>query len=483
MKKLIYLVLLSFVGVIQGYSQADLIVEDEAHVRKFANVGGTLFAKLNEELTIKSTSGDNLTEVQLSVDSASLLATFSTFDSGIQFGSVESDVTFRTQNTTHTRLKGDGKWGIGTDFPSARLHIFDPGTEGVNNPVLLLESVVSQRPLLLFSENSESNPFGMSIYMNGTPTQNRIHVRNTSDNDILTFSNLERFGIGVVGDPKDKLEVNGNIQVNNGEALTFKEGSITKSSLNILGTGLLIQNLETNGDILLESIQNDVIIKANGDDVIVDSGDDTAFRINGENKMWLNQNGRLGINTTGPDAMVHVKQILDEVGLRIQDNSNSDNFAFDIGQNVLFLKFNDNNIGTFNNNSGEYMATSDRRLKKTILLHDNVLEKLLKLEASTYSYIANESKERSIGFIAQEVKELFPTVVNTNTNDQGEDYYSISYDLINVLVIKAIQEQNEQKEILLQQWNELQGLEAELEETNALLSSLSKELSRQELLR
>src|SRR5262249_2417481 len=63
---------------------------------------------------------------------------------------------------------------------------------------------------------------------------------------------------------------------------------------------------------------------------------------------------------------------------------------------------------------------SDRRFKKDILQLKNVTEKIQKLNGYTYNFRSSEFKEKRfddrthIGFIAQELKEVFPELVKAD---------------------------------------------------------------------
>ena len=91
------------------------------------------------------------------------------------------------------------------------------------------------------------------------------------------------------------------------------------------------------------------------------------------------------------------------------------------------------------NTSGTYSALSDRRMKEAILELDPALPKVLKLRAKTYFFKENPRAERSVGFIAQEVAELFPELVEGDP--KGDNTLSLDYSGFGVLAIKAIQEQ------------------------------------------
>jgi hypothetical protein len=102
--------------------------------------------------------------------------------------------------------------------------------------------------------------------------------------------------------------------------------------------------------------------------------------------------------------------------------------------------------------SGGSWVASDVRYKQNIKPIDDALNKVLKLNGKSYKYKTNEFKEKdfstklTLGFIAQELKEILPEAV-----DQDKDgYFSINYDEVIPLLVEAIKEQHK----IVQQLNE-----------------------------
>ena len=83
--------------------------------------------------------------------------------------------------------------------------------------------------------------------------------------------------------------------------------------------------------------------------------------------------------------------------------------------------------------------TSDYRTKKNIENIDNVLDNINRLNPVSYLTLnQNKDDKKSYGFIAQELKEIFPYIVNEPVNNA--DLYSINYISIIPLLTKSIQE-------------------------------------------
>jgi phage baseplate assembly protein gpV len=124
---------------------------------------------------------------------------------------------------------------------------------------------------------------------------------------------------------------------------------------------------------------------------------------------------------------------------------------------------NTNNRTFFSNGSAGGTTTwsndSDIRLKKNISTISSALDKVIHLHGVNYEWkeTENHAEGLQMGFIAQEVKEIIPEVVDSNG-----DYYSMQYAPITALLVEAIKEQQQQMEKQQQQIEELKQQIAEL---------------------
>ncbi len=164
-----------------------------------------------------------------------------------------------------------------------------------------------------------------------------------------------------------------------------------------------------------------------------------------------------------------------EHGWSLATGRNSENLRFsfsddlsntdDLNQQAILRSDGDLSI------SGTLSESSDRNLKEDIEYLDNVLDDVLSLDAAEYSYInSNEPGERDFGFIAQEVKEVFPEAV---TYDDKIDQYGLTYSGFSALAIQAIQEQ---QEIIDQKTTEVDKLRSEVDEMESRLDELESRL-------
>ena len=100
--------------------------------------------------------------------------------------------------------------------------------------------------------------------------------------------------------------------------------------------------------------------------------------------------------------------------------------------------------------AGSYVTTSDKRLKKNVNKLDDAVSKLMKLNPVSYSKKTTLSDNQySIyenGFIAQELQKIMPKLVLEGSDENK--LLSINYVALIPVLTKAIQEQQEQIELL-----------------------------------
>ncbi|MDP3461390.1 MAG: tail fiber domain-containing protein, partial [Bacteroidales bacterium] len=184
------------------------------------------------------------------------------------------------------------------------------------------------------------------------------------------------------------------------------------------------------------------------------------------------QNNRIGIGTTSPNAPLQFGNTATNRKIVLYEDANNDHQYFGFGINTAAMRYqiagtdsdhifyagngssSSNELarikgnGTLrvsslstngpvysNNNILTNTNPSDRNLKDNILPIGNSLEKVLALRPVTFIWKSNSKP--GVGFIAQEVEEVIPELVNTN-DDGTKGIYSL--EMIPYLV-KALQEQ------------------------------------------
>jgi subtilisin-like proprotein convertase family protein len=89
--------------------------------------------------------------------------------------------------------------------------------------------------------------------------------------------------------------------------------------------------------------------------------------------------------------------------------------------------------------NGTWSSTSDARAKTDIQPEGDLLERALKLRPVSYAFKGQQGKEeRSLGFLAQDVLPLFPSLVSGSP--ESEELMTLNYSGLAVVAIGAVQE-------------------------------------------
>ncbi len=189
----------------------------------------------------------------------------------------------------------------------------------------------------------------------------------------------------------------------------------------------------------------------------------------------LERNGYLGLGTAEPRANVHIVHGTDagEEGLRLEHRGNNDQFwnmwvSNNSGRLFLYSSTAGTNaqdyVGVFDDASGSYSTTSDRRFKKDIVPVTGVAETLASIPVYKYHFVQDApGAPYHLGVMAQDLLPHYPELV---TYDQEHDKYLVRYDGLAVLGLQAVQEQQQ----------EIRDLEKRVAELERLVQlALSKE--------
>jgi hypothetical protein len=98
--------------------------------------------------------------------------------------------------------------------------------------------------------------------------------------------------------------------------------------------------------------------------------------------------------------------------------------------------------GSCFNTTGTWGVISDARLKENIADARNYLADLRRLRVVKYSLIAEQQDHANLlGLLAQEVEQVFPAMVSTETNpDTGEEIKQVKSSVLIFMLLKAVQE-------------------------------------------
>lgn len=131
--------------------------------------------------------------------------------------------------------------------------------------------------------------------------------------------------------------------------------------------------------------------------------------------------------------------------------------------------------GRFDNVSGNYTVTSDRRLKSDIEDLDGASEALLALRPRAYRFKADATGQRRYyGFVAQELQEVLPDVVH---QESETGLLSVSYTELIPLLVAGYQETKEQQEAVFeQQQDRIKSQEADIHALQRALERTQQQL-------
>jgi hypothetical protein len=137
------------------------------------------------------------------------------------------------------------------------------------------------------------------------------------------------------------------------------------------------------------------------------------------------------------------------------------------------------------NNSLTWTQTSDRRIKENIEIasYDKCYENIDKLELNSFNYIkefkTGNQDTNQLGFIAQEIEDIFPKSVFTNSYNSDElnipDMLSIDIGQINYALYgaaKKLIKMNNDKELRLKRLEDLLNIRRETH-SNLLIDTIT----------
>ncbi|HEY1030481.1 MAG TPA: tail fiber domain-containing protein [Flavipsychrobacter sp.] len=167
-------------------------------------------------------------------------------------------------------------------------------------------------------------------------------------------------------------------------------------------------------------------------------------------KLTVDSIGNVGVGTRFPKYRFQVDGVtgsFNDNGIRINNTTASSGWSLYSSSSGALIIGRSGNLGQFDGVSGVYTSLSDRRAKTNIQDVTPVLSKVMTLAPKTYQYKVqgNQESKQYIGFIAQDVYDVFPQFVSVNTNNDGnamfENQMGVDYASMSTIAIKAIQEQ------------------------------------------
>jgi len=335
---------------------------------------------------------------------------------------------FFTGAAERMRIDSSGNVGIGTTSPDSMLHL-SAGSTGVSGGGSAAITMTNKF-------DNPDNSWIIAPVRTGV-SNTGLEIRDVTDSRTdMVFDGSGNVGIGT-SSPYKSLTVGDS----DASAWITSGGSNTHLTLSANGVSgaVIFRTGGTNGD---------------------PSSTSERMRITSDGKVWIGSSNvtQLGshfVVVDGSDVLgVYASTI--SAGVVLQTNKGGAN-GTDSTTTYLSMQRPDGtvrgNITATGTSGVVYGTTSDYRLKENVKTLENGLDRLKQLKPVEFNWI--ETKEKEEGFIAHEIEKVFPYAVNGKKDD--EKMQSVDYGRITPLLVKAIQEQQEQIEALQSEINELKN--------------------------
>lgn len=188
----------------------------------------------------------------------------------------------------------------------------------------------------------------------------------------------------------------------------------------------------------------------------------------------IGQNKRMGIFTNTPDGDLHLKQnssFWTNGGGLIFEEDGSSTDTWQMLHTGLHFSYVENGVrrAYIETATGNWVQPSDMRLKQDVTEFPAVLDRMTQLSPVMYRYNDQANGPITIGFLAQEVVEVFPEL----RHESEDGFLGLAYSDFGILAVKAIQEQ---QEIIEAQSDQIQDLQQQVEALTEMVQQIQERL-------
>jgi hypothetical protein len=355
----------------------------------------------------------------------------------LSFGS-SSDITRGTADGTDSgflTLSGGGAYSTtrgGSVATYGNEHVSFPGYVTMSGG-----NVAGGGALNFFTQNLERMriSYGGSVGIGTTAPGNLLDVngtawlRGTGSNGLLVNSS----GNVVIGTPSSAASTSG---------LTVYRGEVLRRSLNDALVNPLAFQKDRAGAILQNSDEMGVITFEGYDGSAYQQSAYIFGKVDGTPGVG-DMPGRLGFYTRPSGGSVPLERLRITAAGNVGIGTTSPGYTLDVkstGTNIARFT-GTNSTGCTLSDGGVIACSSDRNLKKNILETELGLDAVMNLRPVEFNWNSQtEGEKKYLGFIAQDVEQVAPTLVTTDSNG----YKQLNSIGLIPLVAKAIQEQQGQ---------------------------------------
>jgi hypothetical protein len=167
--------------------------------------------------------------------------------------------------------------------------------------------------------------------------------------------------------------------------------------------------------------------------------------------MTIKTDGNVGIGTSNPAYNLDIIATGDP-SIRVSTPQGTGGKLMFGNYNHAIYRNTDNTLWVLNNTGGVYLqlngtswtSASDQRLKKDVSTISSSLDKIMALNPVEFHWNHEESNMKyHPGFIAQQVEEILPLVIDTSKTNELDDHKGIRIQDMIPYMIKGMQEQQQ----------------------------------------
>jgi hypothetical protein len=365
--------------------------------------------------------------------------------SEVGLGIAGSPIEFYTAATERMRITSAGNVGIGTSSPASRLHVVggDIAVDFVSRKIGYITDAVPANTGYITPY--DANGF-VSVHSNFSSGGIKFHT-GTSNLERLRITSAGNVGIGT-SSPSARLHVFDSTAASNTESVGLILGRDGAGNGN-KSTAILFDIGGGGGGAARIYTER---LGGFGGNLIFAAGDTSGntperARIDASGNLLVGTTSSAGILTISGDQTYFTTSSTTNASLTLRKGAaGADGVDFlqcrDSANNAEFIIQGD---GDAQNTNNSYGAISDAKLKENVTDATPKLDKLNQVRVVNYNLIGHERKQ--IGVIAQELEQIFPSMVqdvidrDAEGNDLGTTTKSVKYSVFVPMLIKAMQEQ------------------------------------------
>ena len=363
-------------------------------------------------------------------------------------------------------IEGNGNVLIGTTTDNgARLQV--SGAATFSSSVTTGDNVVVGNPNSSVFFGTSAIGYGTSPAV-GRSSTNGFHIQNSIAGDLCIGAEYSKsiiFGTGTSLTLVQRMAITsgGNVGIGTASPGNFNSLTFASPILDVVGS-LNIRGIAANGASVInmggETYRKAAIFTSIQDQdpflgFSVVSGGGTSSSTTERMRITSSGNVLIGTSTdAGFKLFVNGAAIMGKSGnqaLILRNGTTADRFIFYVGDGTSgtvadenYIINNNTDLNVLNNGGGvqlvngatSWTSASDIKLKNINSIIVNAVEKIKTLKAINYSWKSDTKNKENLGLIAQEIKEVFPQIVD----ERKDGYLGVRYTELIPVLVSAIQE-------------------------------------------